>query len=62
MGMSVVSGHLEAFTRAKLKLLIVTFSENVENQWYQVSQSALTSTAEKILSGRTPGRLIMGPN
>ena len=45
----VGSGHLEAFTRARLKLLIVTVSEDVENQWYQAYQSALNIAAEKNL-------------
>jgi hypothetical protein len=57
----VGSGHLEAFTRAKLKLLIVTFSEDVKNPWYQAYQSALESAAEtnlikkdSLIKGHTP--------
>eukprot|EP00092_Neocalanus_flemingeri_P019101 GFUD01020691.1.p1 GENE.GFUD01020691.1~~GFUD01020691.1.p1 ORF type:complete len:768 (+),score=204.79 GFUD01020691.1:229-2532(+) len=46
----VGSGHLEAFTRAKLKLLIVTFSEKLEDkQWYNTYQSALSSAVQEKL-------------
>jgi hypothetical protein len=41
----VGSGHLEAFTRAQLKLLIVTFTENLESPWYKTYQKALKSAA-----------------
>ena len=29
------AGHLEAFSRAKLMLGIITFCDNPENKWYE---------------------------
>ena len=48
----VGSGHLEAFTRARLKLFIILFSENADNPWYQTYQTALQSAAEENLIKR----------
>ena len=45
----VGSGHLEAFTRAKIKLLIITFAEDIDNPWYKTYQSALVSAAKEDL-------------
>ena len=45
----VGSGHLEAFTRARLKLFIVTFFEDLNYSWYKQYQVALAKAAEKEL-------------
>ena len=45
----VGSGHLEAFTRARLKLIIVTVSENMKNDWYNTYHYALICAEKKQL-------------
>ena len=52
----VGSGHLEAFTRARLKLFIITLAEKTQNvatgndnSWYMQYQDSLAKAAEKEL-------------
>ena len=52
----VGSGHLEAFTRARLKLFIITLAESPPNvatgnykSWYMQYQASLTKAAENEL-------------
>ena len=48
----VGSGHLEAFTRARLKLIIITVSENMKNDWYNTYHYALICAEKKHLLKR----------
>ena len=44
----VGSGHLEAFTRARLKLFVITFAKEIQKKdsWYKQYQAALMLAAE----------------